>query len=124
VLRIQRSRSSRPTAAGSSLVAVPDSLADLSELQSGVLLRSQLLTAGFTRDHVRVAVRSGKWQAFGRRVVVLHNAELTARQREWVAVLLPDKPAALAGICSASITERGCRTGCAFTSHAGFASPT
>jgi hypothetical protein len=84
-----------------SLAAVPDSLAALSAQQCGVMSRRQLLHAGFANEHVRAAIRSRKWQAFGRRVVVLHNAGLTGPQREWVAVLMPGKPTALAGITAA-----------------------
>jgi hypothetical protein len=60
-----------------------------------------LLAAGFTEDHIRTAVLAKRWQVFGRQVVVLHNAELTRRQREWVAVLMPGKPTALAGLSAA-----------------------
>ena len=67
-----------------------------------MLQRRQLLAAGFTDDHVRAAVRARRWQVIGRQVVVLHNAELTRRQREWVAVLMPGKPTALAGLSAAS----------------------
>ena len=83
------------------LVAVPRHLAGLTDRQHGVLSRDQLASAGFDRHHVRGAVRARRWQTFGRQAVVLHNAALTERQREWVAVLLAGKLAALAGLTAA-----------------------
>lgn len=87
---------------GSDLLAVPRTLATLTERQYGVLTRQQLGAAGFTETRIRHAVEARRWRTFGRRVVVLHNAPLTTRQREWIAVLLPDKPAALAGLSAAA----------------------
>jgi len=95
-----RAHSLRPT--GSRLLAVPEDVADLAERQHGVLSRDQLGPAGFTKAHLHAAVRARRWQAFGRRVAVLHNATLTERQREWVAVLLAGKPAASAGLTAAA----------------------
>lgn len=88
--------------AGTSLLALPDGLVDRAQRQSGVLQRCQLLAAGFSDDHIRAAVRARRWQVIGRQVVVLHNAGLTQRQREWVGVLMPGKPTALAGLSAAS----------------------
>jgi hypothetical protein len=96
-----RSHSSRSI--GARLVAMPDHVAELANGQHGVLSRDQLTAAGFGKDHVRAAVRARRWQTFGRRVVVLHNATLSARQREWVAVLLAGEPAALAGLTAATV---------------------
>ncbi len=96
------SRSYRSRSVGARLVAVPDRVAELARDQHGVLSRDQLRAAGFGPDHVRAAVRARRWQAFGRRVVVLHNATLSSRQREWVAVLLAGKPVALAGLTAAA----------------------
>jgi len=87
---------------GADLVAVPAELAALTDLQTGVLTRRQLAEAGFGLHEIEGAVRARRWRAFGRHVVVLQNAPLTARQREWVAVLLPGKPAALAGLSAAT----------------------
>lgn len=56
---------------------------------------------------MRAQVAARRWQVFGRDVVVLHNAELTERQRRWVAVLMLDQPAALAGPTAAQ--EAGLR---------------
>lgn len=91
---------SQPT--GCDLIAAPPPLAGLAERQEGVLTRRQLAAAGFPERRVRAALGSRRWRAFGRTVVVLHNGTLTPRQREWVAVLLPDKPAALAGLSAAT----------------------
>jgi hypothetical protein len=57
---------------------------------------------GMTPSHVRWAVGDGRWQIFGRSVVVLGNTPLTEEQRLWVAVLMPGKPAALAGLSAAA----------------------
>lgn len=88
--------------AGRALLAVPSALADLAVAQCGVLTRAQLARAGLTSEHVRAATTARRWQSFGRAVVVLHNAPLSARQRQWVAVLLPGKQAALAGLTAAA----------------------
>jgi hypothetical protein len=74
----------------------------LAQRQAGVLARSQLAGGGLTAHDVETAVRARRWRTFGRNVVVLQNAPLTASQREWVAVLLPGKPAALAGLSAAT----------------------
>ena len=63
-----------------------------------MLTRRQLQACGFRPAQIQAAVDAGRWQAFGRRVVALHNGALSAAQRNWVAVLLPDKPAALAAL--------------------------
>jgi hypothetical protein len=87
---------------GVDLLAVPRSLVDLANRQDGVLTRSQLGAAGMTCRQVQAAVAARRWRAFGRNVVVLQNAPLTGPQRRWVAVLLPGKPAALAGLSAAA----------------------
>lgn len=87
---------------GLDLRAVPRDLVDLAERQAGVLTRSQLANLGFREHHIRAAVEARRWRCFGRAVIVLHNAPLTTGQREWVAVLLPTKPAALAGLSGAA----------------------
>jgi hypothetical protein len=91
-----------PPDAGGRLVAVPDELAHLAERQHGVLHRGQLRRHGIGLAQVRAAVAARRWQLVGRAVVVMHNAALTQRQREWTAVLLPGKPAALAGLSAAA----------------------
>jgi hypothetical protein len=84
------------------LVAVPAMLARLAERQAGVVTRRALADAGIGKGHVAAAVQARRWRAVGRHVVVLHNGELSPRQQAWVAVLLPDKPAGLAGLSAAS----------------------
>lgn len=84
------------------LVCVPDQLAVLADRQSGVVTREQLHDAGFSKEHVRAAVAARRWQAIGRRVVLLHNGTMSLPQQRWAAVLLPGKPAALAGLTSAA----------------------
>ena len=73
-------------------------MAAVVDRQAGVLTRRQLREFGFGWADVESAVRRSVWRDLGRNVVVLHNAALTLDQRNWVAVLLPGKPAALAGL--------------------------
>lgn len=87
---------------GERLIAVSDSLAELAGRQAGVLTRNQLAGTGMTVAQLKAAVAARRWQTFGRTVVVLHNGPLSPIQREWVAVLLPAKPAALAGLSAAA----------------------
>jgi hypothetical protein len=87
---------------GTELIAVPAELGALVERQAGVLTRRQLSAAGLTAHDIETARRARRWRTFGRNVVVLQNAPLTPAQREWVAVLLPGKPAALAGLSAAT----------------------
>ena len=98
-------RACEPT--GTDLQAVPPALAALAARQDGVLVRRQLRAAGITRHDIETAERARRWRTFGRNVVVLQNAPLTPAQRLWVAVLLPGKPAALAGLTAAA--ESGLR---------------
>lgn len=79
-------------------------LTELARLQDNVLTRHQLYGCGYTESSIRARIRVRRWQACGRRVVVLHNGPLTTRQRWWVAVLA-QHDAALAGITAA--TEHG-----------------
>lgn len=90
------------TTAPGRLAAAPAELARWTDLQAGVLTRSQLGGAGIGKEHVRAAVAARRWQVFGRQVAVLHNAPLTQLQRQWVAVLLLDQPVALAGLTAAA----------------------
>ena len=71
--------------------------------QHAVLTRDQLATRGVGRSRVAAARTARRWQTLGRNVVVLHNAPLTTAQRRWTAVLLPGKPAALAGLTAAAV---------------------
>jgi very-short-patch-repair endonuclease len=88
--------------AGANLIAVPPELAELADRQAGVLTRRQLRGFGLDWDHVEAASSRQRWRTFGRNVVVLHNAPLSAEQRLWVAVLLPGKLCALAGPSAAA----------------------
>jgi len=73
----------------------------LAAAQDGVVTRAQLREHGYTESAVRARLRVQRWQAFGSRVVVLHNGPLTTRQRWWAAVLSQHR-AALAGITAAA----------------------
>lgn len=88
--------------AGTELLAVPTELAALIDRQTGVATRRQMSNAGFTAHDIETAAKARRWRTFGRNVVVLQNAPLTAEQQQWVAVLLPGKPAALAGLSAAA----------------------
>jgi hypothetical protein len=52
-------------------------------------------------SQLKAAVTGRRWHTYGKNVVVLGNAFLSQRQRRWVAVLLPGKPCALAGLSAA-----------------------
>lgn len=88
---------------GAELVAVSDALVALATRQCGVATRRQLAKLGVRPAQLKAAVAARRWQTFGRTVVVLHNAPLSGLQRAWVAVLLPGKPAALAGLSAAAV---------------------
>lgn len=55
--------------------------------QAGVVSRSQLYRAGFSRGEVRANLRAERWQALGRHCIVLHTGPLTQEARWWAAVL-------------------------------------
>ena len=76
-------------------------LHDIAERQDGVVTRAQLRDLGYDREAVRSQLAARRWQAFGPRVVVLHNGPLTPRQRRWRAVL-SQHYAALAGLTAAA----------------------
>ena len=84
------------------LTAVPPTLAGLSDHQRGVLTRRQLDLHGISLSTIETGVDARRWQTLGRNVVILQNGPLTPQQRQWCAVLLPSKPAALAGLSAAS----------------------
>lgn len=87
---------------GAGLIAVPAQLVEFADRQDGVATRRQLAAAGVGWDEVDAQLHALRWQSFGRNVIVLDNASLTASQRNWVAVLLPGKPCALAGLSAAT----------------------
>jgi len=76
-------------------------LSEGADLQDGVVSRHQLHERGYDKDAIRANVAAQRWQAIGRKVVVLHNGPLTPRQREWVAVI-GQRDAALAGLTAAA----------------------
>jgi hypothetical protein len=86
----------------SRLTGVPPSLAELSDRQCGVLSRRQLDACGTSLHAIEAAVAARRWQTLGRNVVILQNGPPTPQQRQWCAVLLPSKPAALAGLSAAA----------------------
>jgi hypothetical protein len=86
---------------GADFRALETAVAALGTRQDGVLTRRQVYESGLSPAHVKAQIAARRWQGIGRRVLVLHNTALTARQREWVAVLLPGIPAALAGLTAA-----------------------
>lgn len=76
-------------------------LHNIADLQDAVMTRRQLREHGYDEGIVRSRIKGGKWQAFGRDVVVLHNGPPTTRQRQWVAVL-SQHIGALAGLTAAA----------------------
>jgi hypothetical protein len=87
---------------GANLIAVPRELDELADRQAGVVTRRQLSRLGFTWDRTETGIARHRWRGFGRNVVVLDNAPLSAQQRLWVAALLPGKLSALAGSSAAA----------------------
>lgn len=90
----------RPSA--DDLLAIPWELEVIARRQRGVVTRDQLRAVDITVARVEACIAARRWFTIGRNVVVLQNAPLTAPQREWVAVLLPTKVAALAGLSAAT----------------------
>jgi hypothetical protein len=86
----------KATAVGRELLPV------LRAAQDDVLTRAQLVLAGYDRHAVASHIRGGRWQRATPSVVILHAGPPTRRQREWVAVLAQNAPAALAGITAAA----------------------
>lgn len=72
-------------------------LAQLAEEQDRVASRKQLRVLGFDAHFVHRQVSAGRWRQIGPNVVVLHTGPLSARQREWVAVVHSGPSAALCG---------------------------
>lgn len=56
-------------------------------VQDGVVSRSQLYRAGFSRGEVRANIRAGRWRALGRHCVVMHTGGLAKQAAYWAAVL-------------------------------------
>lgn len=71
--------------------------AELAAEQHGVLSRRQLYAAGITRAEVYANLRAERWQRTGRQTIAVHTGPLTARAREWVAVLEAGPRACLDG---------------------------
>ena len=116
--------SRRPSA--DELLAVPWELEVIARRQLGVVTRRQLRAVGMTLARVESYIAARRWFTIGGNIVVLQNAPLTQPQREWVAVLLPTKVTALAGLSAATAGGlRGFDPGVvhivvAHDSHAGF----
>src|SRR3954449_3744736 len=62
-------------------------LAELARTQAGVLSRTQLYAAGYTRGEVRANVRAGRWSRLGAHCVLSIPGVLTLDARRWAAVL-------------------------------------
>jgi hypothetical protein len=82
-------------------LAVPPPLAELADVQAGVVTRAQLAACGLGGDRIAAEVTARRWQVLGRRVVVFHKAAFTELQRRWIAVLLLEQRVALAGLTAA-----------------------
>jgi hypothetical protein len=79
-------------------------LGGLAASQAHVCTRDQLRALGISTDRIRNALRSGRWQACGPRVVVLHSGPLSETQLWWAAVLgTGDPQCALAGLTAARV---------------------
>jgi len=74
-----------------------DSLVALARRQAGVVTRRQLRGIGVRWRRADEEIHDQRWQAWGSRVVVLHNGELSRVQRWWAAVLNAGPQAMLCG---------------------------
>ncbi len=72
-------------------------LSDVVATQSGVLTTGQAERL-FGVAAVRAQLRAQRWQRPHHGVIVLHNGPLTAAQRRWLALLVGQRGAALAGL--------------------------
>jgi very-short-patch-repair endonuclease len=79
------------------LAARPE-LTALARRQHGVLHRTQLAAAGFTRHHVRHQLVAQRWRQIGPNVLVLHTGPLTRDQQFWLAHLHGGHRSALGGL--------------------------
>lgn len=102
VERVHRPAVQRRQPVGDDLVGVPAVLAARANEQCGILTRRQILDAGISARQLRAEHRARRWRVLGSNVIVLHNADLSAAQRTWAAVLFLDKPCALAGLSAAA----------------------
>ena len=59
----------------------------LAETQAGVISRTDLYAAGFTRGEVRANVKAARWQRLGAHCVVIHCGPLSESARHWSAVI-------------------------------------
>ncbi len=80
-------RSTRPRCAHMPGKVLPESLRRIAAEQSSVVSHMQLRAHGVTSGQVRHAVLAGRWQAYGPKAVLLHNAGPTWEQRAWAAVI-------------------------------------
>lgn len=61
-------------------------LEDLSQSQSGVLTRAQLLDLGATHGRIDAMLDASRWTAMTPRVILLHNHEPTRKQWMWIGL--------------------------------------
>ena len=79
-------------------LATHPELTALARRQHGVLHRTQLAAAGFTRHHVRRQLVAQRWRQIGPNVVVLQTGPLTRDQQIWLAHLHGGHRSALGGL--------------------------
>jgi len=74
---------------------VPLSLADLAELQRGIICRNQVLAAGLTAEHIRWRIERGRWQRLHKGVYATFTGNTDREAALWAAVLRAGPGAAL-----------------------------
>jgi hypothetical protein len=79
---------------GSNASAVPSAVADLLDLQAGVIARRQLVSRGWADHDIARMLRRRVWASVFEGIYVNHTGELTWLQGAWAAVLF-SWPAAL-----------------------------
>lgn len=82
---------------------VTDPLAELVEVQAGLVARRQLIALGLDSDRVRNQVAAGRWCMRTPRVIGTTTGPLSPEQRRWLAVLHAGPREMLGGLSAAEL---------------------
>ncbi|MDF2967486.1 MAG: hypothetical protein K0Q93_1264 [Nocardioidaceae bacterium] len=73
-------------------------VAELANVQDGVISRRQLYAAGLTRWQITAELRAARWRAHGRQTIAVHTGELIGRAPYWRAAFEAGPRAAIDGV--------------------------
>jgi very-short-patch-repair endonuclease len=73
-------------------------IAELANVQDGVISRRQLYAAGLTRWQITAELRAARWRAHGRQTIAVHTGELIGRAPYWRAAFEAGPRAAIDGV--------------------------